>query len=189
MEAKQEKWNFKKIIWGIVSFFIPFIGIIFFFVKKKDNLSMAKFVLYSAIAGLALNIINYCSSDSDSSYNEGYESSYNSNNENLNENTELKNVLEKIAGTYEIYENRGVQGLHTWCILKINSDGTGVKIEEDGTRTNILSSHLNSDNTISFSLSDGTGERYKYSVLFSGSLDLINPRMYNGLVIDGIRKR
>lgn len=112
-----------------------------------------------------------------------------SNNEvQQNEDTQHQKILRSIAGTYEIYEHRGVQGLHTWCILKINSDGTGVKIEEGNVRTNIIGTHINDDNTISFSLSDGSGEIYRYSS-FSGTLDLINPRMYNGMVIDGIRKR
>lgn len=128
-------------------------------------------------------------SEEDLIEDEHKEPSYDSSNDNPKEEyNQLKNVLRNIAGTYEIYENRGIQGLHTWCILKISSDGTGVKIEEDGTRTNILSTHLNSDNTISLSLSDGSGERYRYDS-FSGSLDFINPRMYNGIVIDGIRKR
>lgn len=75
METNQNKWNYKKIIWGVVSFFIPLIGLIFFFVKKKEDLSLAKFVLYCAIAGFALNMINYCNSSSDDSDTEYYESS------------------------------------------------------------------------------------------------------------------
>ena len=111
--------------------------------------------------------------------------SYYSNSET---DSQLKNVLRNIAGTYEIYENRGVQGFHTWCVLKIDADGTGVKVEDDGTRTYINSTHLNSDNTITFSMSDGIGERYGYNSI-SGSLELLNARSYNGYIIDGIRKR
>lgn len=187
METNQKKWDFKKILWGVLFFFIPIVGVIYFFIKKKDNLSMAKFALYCAIAGFAVNMINYCGSDSDEY--EDSETSYYSNSKNSSEeDTQLKNVLRQIAGTYEIYENRGVQGLHTWCVLKIDSDGTGVKVEDNGTRTNITGAYLNSDNTISFSLSDGSGEKYGINS-FSGSLEILNPRTYNGLIIDGIRKR
>ena len=182
-----EKWNLKKVLWGILFFFIPIVGLIYFFVKKKENLSIAKFALYCAIAGFALNMIKYCSSDS-GEYEDNETSYYSSSEGNSEGDTQLKNVLKQIAGTYEIYENRGVQGLHTWCILKIDSDGTGVKVENNGVRTYINSTHLNSDGTISFSFSDGSGERYGYSS-FSGGLELLNPRMNNGLVIDGIKKR
>ena len=181
------KWDIKKILLSALSFIIPIIGVIYFFIKKKDNPSMAKLVLYCAIAGFTLNMINYCSNASNE-----YESSetyYSSNNEYAsNGNSKLNKVLREIAGTYEIYENRGVQGFHTWCVLRIDSDGTGVKVEDDGTRTYINSTHLNSDNTITFSMSDGIGECYGYNSI-SGSLELLNPRSYNGYIIDGIRKR
>lgn len=37
----------------------------------------------------------------------------------------LQLVLNRIAGTYEMYENRGVEGFVTIYVTKINPDGTG----------------------------------------------------------------
>ena len=70
MNMETNKLNIKKILLGVLSFFIPLLGVIVFFVKKKEDLSIAKFALYCAIAGFALNMVNYCSSDSDEEYYE-----------------------------------------------------------------------------------------------------------------------
>lgn len=119
-----EKINIKKVLWGVVCFFIPIVGLIYFFVKRKENLSMAKFALYCAIAGFALNIINYCSSDSDD-YEEYYESSYSE-----SSSTSQNDVWKQYIGKWEhiiVLEPDGrstMSGYGGSIYLTINSNGT-----------------------------------------------------------------
>ena len=61
---------------GIISFFIPIVGLIYFFVRMKANLSKAKFALGCAIIGFALNLIYYYNNESDNYEEEYYEEEY-----------------------------------------------------------------------------------------------------------------
>lgn len=123
--TSDNKWNLKKILWGVLFFFIPIVGVIYFFVKKKENLSMAKFSLYCAIAGFALNMINYCSSDSDEYEEEYYESSYSE-----SSSTSQNDVWKQYIGKWEHIIVLEPDGRHTMSgyggsiHLTINSNGT-----------------------------------------------------------------
>lgn len=45
-------------IWlAIISFLIPIVGVVLFFVKKNDDAEAAKSYLYAAIAGFVLGLI------------------------------------------------------------------------------------------------------------------------------------
>lgn len=125
METEQNKLNIKKILLGVISLFIPLLGVIVFFVKKKEDLSIAKFALYCAIAGFAFNMINYCSSDSDEDY---YESSYEESSSNSNSSQD--DLWKQYIGKWEhiiVLEPDGrstVSGYGGSIYLKINANGT-----------------------------------------------------------------
>lgn len=120
------KWNIKKILWGIVSFFIPLVGLIFFFVKKKDNLPMAKFALCCAAVGFIFNTITYLGGESDDYEDEYYESSY----ENNSSTSSSKELWEDCIGKWEyniVLEPDGystVVGYGGSIYLTINGNGT-----------------------------------------------------------------
>lgn len=122
--TSDNKWNLKKILWGVLFFLIPIVGVIYFFVKKKENLSMAKFALYCAIVGFALNMINYCSNNSDYSEEE-YESSYNE-----SSSTSQNDAWKQCIGKWQhiiVLEPDGrstMSGYGGSIYLTINSNGT-----------------------------------------------------------------
>ena len=126
-------------------------------------------------------------------YDDEFESSYyESNNESYETPTsdmqdeKLAKVLKRIAGDYELCENLGVQGFNVWSTMRINSDGTGWRVDNYGDKIIFNEAYLNDDNTISFACSDGSGERYK--ILYD-AVDYTDPRIdVSGIVIDVIRK-
>lgn len=126
MNMETNKLNIKKILLGVLSFFIPLLGVIVFFVKKKEDLSIAKFALYCAIAGFALNMVNYCSSDSDEEY---YESSYEESSSS-DSGSSQNDLWKQYIGKWEhiiVLEPDGrstVSGYGGSIYLKINSNGT-----------------------------------------------------------------
>lgn len=63
---------------------------------------------------------------------------------------ELQRVLNKIAGTYEMCEPRGIEGIHVVYTVKINSDGTGVIVYDTGDREYFTGAYLKDNSTIVF---------------------------------------
>lgn len=63
---------------------------------------------------------------------------------------ELQSVLNKIAGTYELTENLGIYGFRTVYTVKINRDGTGMFVSDNGHIENYFSARLSGSNKIVF---------------------------------------
>ena len=63
---------------------------------------------------------------------------------------ELQSVLNKIAGTYELTENLGIYGIRTVYTVKINRDGTGMFVSDNGHIENYFSARLSGSNRIVF---------------------------------------
>lgn len=92
-----------------------------------------------------------------------YESSYNSSQEYLiEENTELKKILKRIAGTYELVENNGIYGFTTVYTVVIRENGTGMTVFNDGSTENFYEAHLDGSDRIVFS-GDYGGTPFKIS--------------------------
>ena len=64
---------------------------------------------------------------------------------------ELQSVLNKIAGTYELTENLGIYGFRTVYTVKINRDGTGMFVSDNGHIENYFGARLSGSNKIVFS--------------------------------------
>lgn len=75
-------------------------------------------------------------------------------------NRELQNVLNRIAGTYEFVEHRGIYGFKTIYTITVNRNGTGKIVYEDGAVERIYGVYLNDASTIVFN-GDYGGTRFK----------------------------
>lgn len=73
---------------------------------------------------------------------------------------ELQNVLNRIAGTYEFVEHRGIYGFRTIYIVIVNRDGTGKMVNKDGTIEKFYGAYLTDESTIVFK-GDYGGTRFK----------------------------
>ncbi len=47
----------EAVLWGLLSFCIPIVGLIVFLVKKNDDPETAKIALIAGIVGFAINVI------------------------------------------------------------------------------------------------------------------------------------
>ena len=73
----------------------------------------------------------------------------------------LQSVLNRIEGTYEMYENRGIEGFVTIYVTKINSDGTGYVKYNTGDVKYFDGAYLKDSETIVFTSKYG-GTPYTY---------------------------
>lgn len=75
---------------------------------------------------------------------------------------ELQQVLNRIAGTYELTENLGIYGFKTVYKVTINSNGSGKIVFDTGNVENFYSARLSGSNEITFN-GDYGGTTFTYS--------------------------
>ena len=111
---------------------------------------MKYFWTFLCIAGVIIWIfVNNNSGGTNQDYQ--YENSYSSQpTEAKSVDMELQRVLKRIAGTYEMYEPRGMEGIHIIYTVKINTDGTGVVAYNTGEREYFTGAYLQDNKTIVF---------------------------------------
>ena len=122
----------------------------------KDNIlnvvSLVSAILVGAFIGICADALF---GDTDNNNVNTYANTYSNSSANTSMYTdsadrELQSVLNKIAGTYELTENLGIYGFRTVYTVKINRDGTGMFVSDNGHIENYFSARLSGSNKIVF---------------------------------------